>query len=190
MTDIFLETVYFYQNLGKYGSFRHFFLNCEYFCTSLLGVTSLCFWGATGSLLRAFTACPREAALAQPLTTWSKHAVPRLFFSCWFGFHALGEERTGFCSDCERIRIQTFISQSISLEQTNQLGALYKFTLPLDICQLSGKASTSTHTNSLCFLNRLQRDIYFGYNNIFLVLLLWDSTFPEITSERCWGSGV
>lgn len=31
----------------------------------------------------------------------------------------------------------------------------------------------------------LQIDIYFGYNNIFLLLLLRDSTFPEITSERC-----
>lgn len=30
-----------------------------------------------------------------------------------------------------------------------------------------------------------QIDIYFGYNSIFLLLLLWDSTFPEITSERC-----
>lgn len=31
-----------------------------------------------------------------------------------------------------------------------------------------------------------QRDIYFGYNEIFLLLLLCESTFPEITSERCW----
>lgn len=30
-----------------------------------------------------------------------------------------------------------------------------------------------------------QIDIYFGYNNIFLLLLLWESAFPEITSERC-----
>lgn len=30
-----------------------------------------------------------------------------------------------------------------------------------------------------------QIDIYVGYNSIFLLLLLWDSTFPEITSERC-----
>lgn len=152
------------------------------------------FLGCHGKSAESFHCLPSWATLAQPLPTRSKHAVLRLFFSCWFGFHALVEERTGFWSDCERSRIQTFISQSISLEQTNQLRALYKFTLPLDIsqqpsCSLWRRALQLTQI-PLCFLNRLQRDIYFGCNSIFLLLLLWDSTFPEITSERCWGSGV
>lgn len=151
------------------------------------------FLGCHGKSAESFHCLPSWATLTQPLTTWSKHSVLRLFFSCWFGFHALLEERTGFWFDCERIRIQTFISPSISLKQTNQLWALYKCTLPLDIsqqpsCCLWRRALQLTQT-SRCFLNRVQRDIYFGYN-IFLLLLLWDSTFPEITSERCWGSGL
>lgn len=152
------------------------------------------FLGCHGESAESFHCLPSWAAPAQPSPTWSKHPVLRLFFSCCFGFHALLEERTGFWFDCERSRIQTFISQSISLEQTNQLWALYKFPLPLDIsqqpsCSLWRGALQLTQI-PLCFLNRVQRDIYFGYNNIFLLLLLWDSTFPEITSERCWGSGV
>lgn len=121
-------------------------------------------------------------------------AEPFLQLLVWISCFGWGENRILIWLLKKKIRIQTFISPSISLEQTNQLGALYEFTLALDIsqqlsCSLGRQALQLTQI-PLCFLDRAQRDIYFGYNNIFLLLLLWDSTFPEITSERCWGSGV